>query len=70
MLDLLVGAWWFSALFMVTAIFNTIPGGVSLSWCGAAQNGKRIWQVALWIVNGCSLASMTFTSLGVSRVCY
>lgn len=36
-LDRLVGAWWFFALFVVNAIFNTIlGGGVSLSGCIAA----------------------------------
>jgi membrane protease YdiL (CAAX protease family) len=67
-LDRLVGAWWFFALFVVNAIFNTILGeeflfrGVLLprmegvfGRCGAG------WQT------GCSLASITFTSPGASQ---
>src|SRR5215204_4156150 len=36
----LVGAWWFFALFVIYAVFNTILGGVSLSGRIAAQDGR------------------------------
>src|SRR5215213_3401691 len=36
----LEGAWWFFALFVIYAVFNTILGGVSLSGRIAAQDGR------------------------------
>jgi hypothetical protein len=39
-LERLVGAWWFFALFVIYAVFNTILGGVSLSGRIAAQDGR------------------------------
>ena len=39
-LQRLVGAWWFFALFVIYAVFNTILGGVSLSGRIAAQDGR------------------------------
>jgi hypothetical protein len=47
-LQRLEGAWWFFALFVVQAIFNTIlGGGVPLSGSALAQDGRRVRALQL-----------------------
>jgi hypothetical protein len=70
MLDRLVGAWWFFALFVVNAIFNTILGGVSLSGCVAAPDGGRIWQVELGSKRSAVWLLSPSPALGNPRVCH
>jgi membrane protease YdiL (CAAX protease family) len=62
-----VDAWWFFALFVVNATFNTILGEEFLFRGVLLPRMEGVFGRWSWVANRCSLASITFTSPGVSQ---